>query len=201
MPPVAAKETCKEMKLGNFYVQRRWNANKRSYDYCLGLDPNNAHYFRWWKTKLEDRDHLTEFLQLVNNGENHERWADIAEEALGILVIAERVPELEKFPETFLPEETTSWKLLNSLSDSIRNFSGCQKGSKARRKKATFPPDVRNLRWTVSFNVLYSTPEWEFQGNWEKETVPLTKGPDPTVGLEQLNTILCVASHGSQFIH
>ena len=32
MPPVAAKEACKDMKLGNFYVQRRWNANKRSFE-------------------------------------------------------------------------------------------------------------------------------------------------------------------------
>ena len=92
MPPVAAQEACNDLKLGNFYVQRKWNANKRSYDYCLGLDPTNAHYFSWWKTNLEDRGHLPEFLQLVNHGENHARWADIVEGCLGLLVIAERVP-------------------------------------------------------------------------------------------------------------
>ncbi len=54
MPTVAAREVCKALKLGNFYVQRKWNANMASYDYCLGLDPTNAHNFSWWKTNLED---------------------------------------------------------------------------------------------------------------------------------------------------
>ena len=125
LPTAFAQKVCAEQRLGNYFVQRRWNQDQRTFDYCLSLDPSNRHYYSWWKTNLESRGHVDEFLKLVNMGQNMEAWGDIVEAALGILIIAEKVPELETYlNEHFLPEGVEGWQILHSLSDSIRTFTG-----------------------------------------------------------------------------
>jgi hypothetical protein len=200
MPPVLAQKICEDKKLGDYFVQRCWNNDHLSFDYLLGMDPSNSHYYSWWRINLEDHGDLEEFLKIVNYGLNMERWGDIIEACLGILIIAERVPELQRFLLTFMPEEVASWMVLNSLSDSIRNFVGWRQGSKSKRKKSSSSPEP-NLRWTVTFDTRYITPPWEFQKGQEQNAQPVTKRPDISLGIEPLNTIMCASSQGASFIH
>jgi hypothetical protein len=143
---------------------------------------------------LENRGDADEFLKLVNSGQNLEMWGDLIEAALGILVIADRVPELETYlTMQFFPDGVEGWQLLHSLSDSIRNFTGWKEGSVSKQKKKTSPPRVQNLRWTVTFNPRYSTPTWEFLRSSITRVEPLARKPDLSLGTEPLSTILCVA--------
>ena len=133
-----------------------------------------------------------------------ELWGDIIEAATGIFHIAERVPELQKFLDCeFLPEDVASWMILHSLSDSIRNFVGWRPGSKSKRKKTGSYVPGQNLKWNVTFDPLYITPPWELQTNREpsQQAQPVTRRPDMSLGIEPLNTLLCVASLGSCFIN
>jgi hypothetical protein len=200
MPTVTAKDACKEGKLGNYFVQKKWNANKRSFDYRLGLDPTNSHCYSWWRTNLEDRNDIAKSLRLIYYNVNEGRWGDVVEAALGVLIIAERVPELEAYLALMFPSETRSWIILNSLSDSIRKFTGYLPGSKTKRKKESWPV-INNFNWTVTFDEFYRTPDWEHQGQWARDAEVLTRRPDPSLGLEQLDKLLCVSNHGSPFIH
>ena len=201
IPAALVQKICEENQLADYFVQRRWNTDSRTFEYCVSLDPCNRHYYSWWRTNLESRDELNEFLILVKYGQNMEMWGDIVEAALGILIIANRVPELEAYlTKQFLPEGVQEWQILHSLSDSIRNFQGWKEGAISKRKKKTNPSQVQNTRWTVTFNPRYSTPIWEFQRLSEERTEPLTRRPDGDTGTELLSTILCVAGHGAQLI-
>jgi hypothetical protein len=202
IPTAMIPTICAENRLGDYSVQRRWNLEMRSFEYCVSLDPCNRHYYSWWRTNLEGRGDLQEFLTLVNLGQNMEMWGDIVEAALGILIIADRVPELEAYlTKQFLPEGVEGWQVLHSLSDSIRNFQGWRDGSISKRKKKTCPPPIPNTRWTVTFNPRYSTPTWEFLKPSGERTEPLTRRPDLSLGTEPLSTILCVAGLGAQLIN
>ena len=185
-------------------MYKKWNNDLRSFDYLLGMDPCNSHYYNWWKVNLEDRDVFPEFEKLVNYSTNMELWGDIIEAATGIFHIAERVPELQKFLDCeFLPEDVASWMILHSISDSIRNFVGWRPGSKSKRKKTGSYVPGQNLKWNATFDPLYITPPWEFQTNREPspQAQPVTRRPDMSLGIEPLNTLLCVASLGSCFIN
>ena len=74
------------------------------------------------------------------------RSGDVVEACTGIYFVAERVPELHKFLDCdLLPEGVSSWMILHSLSDSIKNFVGWRSGSKAKKKEVGF---LRS--WTAS---------------------------------------------------
>ena len=125
IPAVQAQKICEEKKLGDYFVYRKWSSDLRSFDYLLAMDPGNLHYFSWWKVNLEERNALPEFEKLINWSTNMELWGDVVEACTGIFFVAERVPELQKFLDCdFLPEGVSSWMILHSLSDSIRNFVG-----------------------------------------------------------------------------
>ncbi len=70
MPPVVAQKICRDRKFGDHFVQRRLNSGLLSYDYLLGMGPSNSHYYSWWRTSVEDRGELDEFLKIVNYGQN-----------------------------------------------------------------------------------------------------------------------------------
>jgi hypothetical protein len=109
------QQLCLENKLAEYFVQRRWNTDSRTFEYCVSLDPGNRHYYSWWRTNLENRGDFAEFHTLVNGGLNMEMWADIIEAALGILIIADRVPELNAYlTKQFLPEGVNGWQILHS---------------------------------------------------------------------------------------
>ena len=55
IPVALVQKICSEKRLGDYFVQRRWNEDMRSFDYCLSLDPCNRHYYSWWRTNLENR--------------------------------------------------------------------------------------------------------------------------------------------------
>ena len=55
----------------------------------------------------KERDLWESFQVLMNGSDNEERLADIVETSLGALVIATRVPELEKVIQSLLPEGVT----------------------------------------------------------------------------------------------
>ena len=111
------------------------------------------------ESHLEERNVLQEFEKLINWSTNMELWGDVVEAATGIFLIAERVPELQKFLDCeFLPEGVASWMILHSMSDSIRNFVGWRSGSKAKRKKSGSYVPGQNLKWNATFNPLYLTP-------------------------------------------
>ena len=93
--------------------------------------------------------------------------------------------------------------ILHSISDSIRNFVGWRPGGKSKRKKTGSYVPGQNLKWNATFDPLYITPPWEFQTNREPspQAQQVTRRPDMSLGIEPLNTLLCVASLGSSFIN
>ncbi len=136
----------------------------RSFDNLLATDPSNAHYFSWWKVNLEERNALPEFEKMIDWSTNMELGGDIVEACTGIFFVAERVPELQKFSDgDFLPEGVSSWMILHSLSDSIKNFVGWRSGSKAKRKKSGSYVPGQNLKWNATFNPLYIAQHGSFR--------------------------------------
>ena len=161
------------------------------------MDPGNGHYFSWLKTNLEMKKDYAEFVTLSNGGQNVETWADVVEAALGIFIIAERVPELNAYLlKEFLPDGVDGWQILHSLSDSIRNFRGWREGSRSKRKKKPDPPRVKNTKWTVTFDPRFSTPVWEFLRPPD-DVKKLTRKPRGEAESDYDN-LLCVAGHGVQ---
>ena len=132
----------------------------KGFEYCLAMDPGNNHYYGWLKTQLQKRDLWESFQVLMNGSDNEERLADIVETSLGALVIATRVPELEKVIQSLLPEGVTPEKIYHSLSGSIRAFNGQCHGHKTRRKRLVPPPGDYS-QWSVTFRTPYATPLWE----------------------------------------
>ena len=45
IPAALIPQICEKNNLGDYFVQRRWNTDLRSFEYCVGLDPCNRHYY------------------------------------------------------------------------------------------------------------------------------------------------------------
>ena len=116
---------------------------------------------------------------------------------MGILIIAERVPELDDFLREFLTEDITSIQILHSLRNSIRNFVGKHRGSKSKRKRPTAPPKEGSQLWRATFDERYQTLLWEHSVVTPADSTPNQEQTSSTLrsaGEEQVKNIQCVAT-------
>ncbi len=135
LPGRLVEEACQSNSLNNYYIERRWRdpaATEKGFEYRFAMDPGNNHYYSWLKMQMTKRSLWETFRAMLNDSDNEERVADVVEGALGTLVIALRVPELEALIVSILPEGVTTERIFHSVGASIRAFRGANRGGRPR---------------------------------------------------------------------